>query len=382
MLRCVILDDEPMILRSMRKKIETLHSGFEVVGTATDGKQGLRLILEQHPDCVFTDINMPVIDGLELIERVQAQCSEPPVFVIMSGYSEFAFARKALRLNVIDYLIKPVSNANLVALLAEIEARLLQDIHQKTAAAIDKLLDNLAEERDLHVVQKQLDSGRGCFYAAKICVGPFLTQRFHHIRLERRTDNIFDFDSVCSDCCNAGESYSIHYDNYFNERTLFFRIQQDPDTFLSKLLAAIRRHLGENLHVTCILTPPLKSAEQLGRLREVLDHALYDSAIFSRSNFVQMGPEWTCPARTSVEIDDALMRSVDLLSSVAAAQRLPVVQELLGICSEQCCPQIQLVRVIRKLLAATDRGGSQQSGAALGRIGLRLGQLRRSVDGL
>ena len=87
-----------------------------VCGEAYDGKTALQNIESLQPDIVFTDVRMPGLNGLELIARAKTlvpQC----LFVIISGYNEFDYARKALRLGVLDYIDKPVNLEKLDAVL-------------------------------------------------------------------------------------------------------------------------------------------------------------------------------------------------------------------------------------------------------------------------
>lgn len=79
-----------------------------MVGCAYDGIHGLEVIRETAPDLVITDIRIPGMDGLSMIEAAKEFC-EDTVFVVISGYTEFEYARKALRLGVKGYIDKPIS---------------------------------------------------------------------------------------------------------------------------------------------------------------------------------------------------------------------------------------------------------------------------------
>ncbi len=108
MYRVIIVDDEPWSVIGIQKTFAWKENGFEVVGIANDAYEALDKIAKLHPDLVLTDIRMPEMSGLELIENVKARgfaCQ----FVILSGFGEFAYAQQALRYNVLDYVIKPIS---------------------------------------------------------------------------------------------------------------------------------------------------------------------------------------------------------------------------------------------------------------------------------
>ena len=88
MLRVVIVDDEPVLVRSLQTMIERSDCDMEVVGAANDGINGLAMIRERMPDLVFVDISMPVMDGLQLITHLRQENNDVSV-VILSGYKEF-----------------------------------------------------------------------------------------------------------------------------------------------------------------------------------------------------------------------------------------------------------------------------------------------------
>ncbi len=108
MLRAIVIDDESLIIRGMKTMIQRSESGIEVAGTAEDGLTGLQLIRDLEPDIVFADISMPVMSGLQLIEICRREGNQVP-FVILSGYKEFEYAKKAVQLDVLEYLVKPLN---------------------------------------------------------------------------------------------------------------------------------------------------------------------------------------------------------------------------------------------------------------------------------
>ncbi|WP_017810748.1 response regulator [Clostridium saccharoperbutylacetonicum] len=108
MIKAVLIDDEYIVVEGLKAIVNWSGFGIEVVGSASDGVSGLELIEKEKPDIVFTDITMPRMNGLTLIENAK-KIIPSGVFIIFSGYNEFEYARKALSLGVIDYLDKPVT---------------------------------------------------------------------------------------------------------------------------------------------------------------------------------------------------------------------------------------------------------------------------------
>ncbi|HZG57040.1 response regulator [Paenibacillus sp.] len=119
----VTIDDEPLVKKTLRVLIERYPEElYQVVGEAEDGKEGLELIESLAPDLVITDLNMPVMGGLELIERLRAAARDVEV-AVLSGYDDFDFAQQALRFGVVDYILKPIRPESVRQLLDRFHAK-------------------------------------------------------------------------------------------------------------------------------------------------------------------------------------------------------------------------------------------------------------------
>lgn len=118
-----IVDDDRQVLGGMSRLIPWDRLDVRPVGEALNGEEGLRLIEECRPDIVITDIYMPVMNGLDMIEQLRKRNYEGKI-IILSGYSDFDYARKALRLQVDDYLPKPASLSSIREVLLRVTAEL------------------------------------------------------------------------------------------------------------------------------------------------------------------------------------------------------------------------------------------------------------------
>ena len=126
MLRLMLVDDEPNILHGIARMIErgTKHDiAIQMVDTA---KMALELCIKQCPDLLITDIYMPEMDGFQLIEQV-ASHSRCKRFAILSGYSDFELARRAMHVKTMEYLTKPVDTEELIHFLESVK----QDVEQE-----------------------------------------------------------------------------------------------------------------------------------------------------------------------------------------------------------------------------------------------------------
>ena len=123
MWKIAIIDDDFQVLEGIRKVIpwESLNACW--AGEATDGERGLELVRSASPDIILTDIYMPVMDGLEMIKRLREEQYEGQI-IILSGYTDFHYARQALQLDVSDYLCKPTTVQEIEAVLQKATSRL------------------------------------------------------------------------------------------------------------------------------------------------------------------------------------------------------------------------------------------------------------------
>lgn len=140
-MRILIVEDEIKIRTGMSRLIsaQTEHT---VVGEARNGKEGLEMICSLRPELVISDIRMPVMGGLEMLEevkRVGIRCH----FIILSGYSEFEYAQKALRCGVDDYLLKPLAPEDVTSLLDRMQARITEEMRLNAQSAEGLMRDLL-----------------------------------------------------------------------------------------------------------------------------------------------------------------------------------------------------------------------------------------------
>jgi two-component system, response regulator YesN len=124
----LIAEDEELFRRELASTAPWEEAGFVLAGEAADGEEALELVRSRKPDALMADVRMPKLDGLELLRRMEAELPEDerPMTVIVSGHSEFEYARTALRLGAFDYLLKPLDDAE------------LSDVLSRLAAAIDE----------------------------------------------------------------------------------------------------------------------------------------------------------------------------------------------------------------------------------------------------
>lgn len=105
LMKIAIIDDEPLVRLGLRSMLPWNDLGYQIIGEATNGRQGLELIVKGEPDIVITDIKMPVLDGLEMM-RLAAEAGRHPKYIVLSGYDEFRLVKQAMKQGAEEYLIK------------------------------------------------------------------------------------------------------------------------------------------------------------------------------------------------------------------------------------------------------------------------------------
>ncbi len=138
MYKMLIADDEKIIRESLSAAIDWTSLGVEVTAVCADGIELYNAILDEYPDIVITDIMMPGLTGLELIEKIQ-KIDNSIQFILLSGYREFEYAKQAIRLGVCEYLLKPCREGELTASVRNVCRQL--DSRRKAPDIAEEYLD-------------------------------------------------------------------------------------------------------------------------------------------------------------------------------------------------------------------------------------------------
>jgi two-component system response regulator YesN len=184
MLSTLIVDDELWVCKLVKGIVNWERLGFQIIGEANDGNQAFELIVKNKPDLVITDIRMPGTDGLALIKKVK-EYGVDTSFIIISGYSDFSYAKEALKYGASGYLLKPIDKKELTDLLKIVQKGILdkmsdltsqvqtqQRLEQSIKQLKDRFLVDLlhsdqrtADPADLEDINSRyrLDFKKGCF---------------------------------------------------------------------------------------------------------------------------------------------------------------------------------------------------------------------------
>ncbi len=129
-IKVFICEDESIVREGLRDMIPWEKYGFEFVGDAPDGEMALPMIRSLKPDVLITDITMPFMDGLSLCKIVMNEFPDIKI-IIISGYSDFEYARQAIELGVERYLLKPVTRTDMINVIEEIKQKISEASEQQ-----------------------------------------------------------------------------------------------------------------------------------------------------------------------------------------------------------------------------------------------------------
>lgn len=218
MYRVLLIDDEPWALEGIRRTFQWERSGFEVIAATTKASEALDVIFKQAPDVVFTDIRMPKISGIEMIQKVR-ELEMNTEFVIVSGFSDFSYAQEAIRQGAFDYCLKPLKSDYAHNLLK----RLFQHLEKKNSSKDLELFEDIVEN---YVKLEQIIRKRGwtnscLYYQAAIVVTDNIetsnellkrTSAMDSLRLSIGTNKyfyLFNTDSDIADRLNLSNLFSL-----------------------------------------------------------------------------------------------------------------------------------------------------------------------------
>lgn len=162
-LRVLLVDDEIMIREGFKRLFDWEAHDCEVVGEAADGMEALAQIDNLKPDIAIMDINIPIMNGLKVIQLCRIKHPNM-AFVIVSGYDDFAYCREALRMQITDYILKPVNYEEFGTCIDNLKIALfqkqsLENAEQQEERTIHSILrylqEHLAEEISLTVLAEE-----------------------------------------------------------------------------------------------------------------------------------------------------------------------------------------------------------------------------------
>ena len=126
MINVLIVDDEPFIRQGLKILINWNYYGYNIIGEASNGKEAIKFIEKNKVDLIISDIKMPEMDGLDLVKNIYQKWNKKIKCIMLSGYYEFEYAKKAIQYNVSEYMLKPVTAMELREVIGKMKEKVDQ----------------------------------------------------------------------------------------------------------------------------------------------------------------------------------------------------------------------------------------------------------------
>lgn len=149
-LKTILIDDEPLAISRLRRLLDKHRDTFEVIGEASNGAEGLTLIETEHPDVIFLDIEMPLLNGFEMLSKV----TTVPMVVFATAFNQYAI--RAFEENSVDYLLKPIEAERLARTAQKIrslvERNENQSISNPMTESVMRLLAQMQPKKEIYSI--------------------------------------------------------------------------------------------------------------------------------------------------------------------------------------------------------------------------------------
>ncbi len=347
-MRVLVVDDESKILEHVSNKIEAADDAFEVVGKASNGEEALERIAELRPHIVFTDISMPIMNGIELIKKIKQQY--PHIFVvILSGYSDFQYAQQAIRYGAFSYLLKPTEE-NFEEVLSDLKQALeVSKIQQKR---------KFIYSHDYQITQEEPFK----FQVALICIGNYICiQNEEEIQKQYKKEvETIPWNIIMEELCSEGREWFVADDQMINQKVVTVKMPFDvgfgSKKFHEQLLATIRKHTSYpvNIYTTRVLIEQEALWDEVKGLREYLRRTI----VIGKSNLAYLDKKETEKINTLDMIKTKINMSVKTYSITKNVDELYTdVKAVIKYLRANQCPQrnVKIICVhMIKLLELSD----------------------------
>lgn len=239
MLRLIIVDDERIIRETICNQIDWNYLGIEVVGVCSNGIEAYHCIIDEYPDIVLTDIKMPGLSGLQLIERIQ-KLDKTIEFIILSGYSEFEYAKEAMKYGVKHYLLKPCNEREIIDVVKNVSNEyykkiMIEEENNKQSYQLEHsiinsiLLEYLTQDSQINLFIHRYEDTINFNNNSYSCI-------FIHFVEEK---NIPELTSILHDFFHRNYNIYYLYSIYVNNTYIIFFSDKVKCSDLNNLLSSI-----------------------------------------------------------------------------------------------------------------------------------------------
>lgn len=255
MYKVLLADDEPWVIYALKKMIDWGEYGFEIACEAEDGIVALELLRKKEVDVIFSDIRMPGQSGMDLIEVIKRE-NIPVKVVLISGYEEFQYAKKAIACGVFEYLLKQIKEEDLIMTLTRLKETLDQEREVRFKEDMfDKFVDHVDDKEGfVQHMQREIEYGSSRNEEVSELVKKtlaFIDQRFNKgIQLNDIAESFGVSPGYLSNTIRRETGYTFM--EHITQRRIGLAKELLPDTALSVVQVAEAAGYGDYVYFTKI----------------------------------------------------------------------------------------------------------------------------------
>lgn len=282
MIKVLIVEDKAPILWSIKKKVQNFSPDIIITGEAFNGIEALESIKNNQPDIIITDILMPVMDGLKLIEEV-INMNIPVKFIIISGHNEFEFARQAMKLGVDEYLLKPITQEALNKILNKLSI----DIARQKSNTTQKLITELLRKEVNLEDYKQNFAEYERYYIVLICCGSYSHYSLNYSHPHNFAISEEELQSLVSDLIPNDIFFWSISTSKLNEIIGVFGVPKNTEFSRKNIADALFNELNKHTFpITIILSESISKLEGLSKSIWSLSDSLRKKIVFGHSSII------------------------------------------------------------------------------------------------
>jgi len=281
----MIIEDEPRILRDLKKLVEGDQSTFYVSHAFTNGQQAMAILDSVSPDILITDIQMPVVDGLDLIHYIR-QKKLNTIPIILTGYREFEYAKRALNLGVNHYLLKPIDNKELQTLLHDLKRLIDKQRNTNQRECYNALIEGQSLN---HLVPYSHPDIAMSHFMLLLCAGSFPSFSVTHDPVKLVFWNSINLEDILAPFLKQGETVFSFNGQSTSEQIVLLSLLEPSLEAYSHLTQVLLNKLSQsNYSITVIMGENIGHLSELHLLMQKYRQFLNKYLLYGTSQILQL----------------------------------------------------------------------------------------------
>jgi len=285
MVNVMVVEDEPAILEGIVQLIKNMKLELQVVSTCFNGKAALEELRQIKVDIIVTDIRMPAMGGLELIEKSQQEYPQMK-YVILSGYNEFEYARSAMRFGVEEYILKPPKPSELCEILESVIKKVKDNKRNVHYQSIEKSIfsNTYVPLEDEKAAYKK----KSC-YLLLFCAGPYSPWAENTIHPNPQIWNKEQIEKKLKKRVSSDDIFYVFDGKMENEKLIFLAAEENMVFLVKQIVNQLSRYERIlELPISIVLSEKFHDLEQAREIYKDLRMNMGHGVIIGRSHMIMM----------------------------------------------------------------------------------------------